>query len=138
MIDLPERRGKERETPILRRILVAVNRLPGVRATRNNTGALPNASGALIPLGGFGVGSPDIVFRMQLGGPANILPVVGWLEVKRPGGHTAPSRREAQAAWRMEAATRGELAAVVHSEVEAIEAVEGMRAEYTRRVAVLG
>ncbi len=134
MIDLPEKPDRETEAPLMRRILVAVNRLPLVRVARNNNGNQPNATGQWISYG-LGDGSGDLQGRIQIGVPGRFaMPCVFWLEVKTPHGRTSKKRAEIQLAFREEAATRGELTAIVKSEEEAIAAVETIRAEYTRRM----
>lgn len=152
MIDMPKRPERETETSVLRSCLVAINRLPGVRAVRNNNGKSPCACKACTPklckscrvrltrpvTFGLGDGSPDIQGRMQIAVQHGVLPVVFWIEVKTEGGRTSRERAELQQAFRDEAATRGEMSAVVTSAIAAVHAVEQMRTEYLRRLNGVG
>lgn len=139
MIALPEREKRENETPILRQCIIALNRVPGVRASRNNNGQSPCACVVCRPrlcrscavrltrpiTFGQGDGSPDILCRLEL----FLVPTVFWVEVKTPTGRTSKERKELQRLWRVEAATRGERTAVVTSAEEAIAAAERFRGE---------
>jgi hypothetical protein len=134
VIALPERAPRApRETPITRACIIALNRLPGVRAARNNNGSLEDARGQWVTFG-LGDGSPDIVCRVQVRGKGGTLPCVFWVEVKAPGARTSRKRAELQRAWRLEAEARGELVAQVTSVLDAVAAAETFCAEYRRRV----
>ncbi len=147
MIALTKPEKKVTETTIVRRCVVALNRLPGVRVTRNNTGFTPVPCQSCKPRlcrscsqrmaypvpFGLGEGGPDIVGFMTLRGD---LPVWFGIEVKKPGARTAPKRIATQRAWRTAAGKRGALVAEVCEVHDAVVAVESFRAEYNRRLAV--
>jgi hypothetical protein len=133
VIALPERVERETETPVLRRCLIALNRLPGVRAARNNNGSLEDKTGRWVTFG-LGDGSGDLQCRIEIPARGGVLPCVFWIEVKRPGARTSKKRAALQRAFREEAATRGELTATVTSEAEAVQAADRFRAEYKRRL----
>lgn len=134
VIKIPPRERKETETSILRRVLRDVNRIPHVRAMRNNVGKSPVACSACrrhlcprcaprlsypIPFG-LGEGSPDVVGIItfwRLGVP---IAVSFGIEVKKPGGRTSRERLETQAAWRRFGDQRGMRCAVVHHEDGAV------------------
>lgn len=144
MIPLPPRpKVEDSETVILKRAMVAVNRLPDVRCSRNNNGRSPKPCGGCFPklcqrcaarlkypiLFGLGDGSPDLVGIITLRG-VTVLPLAFGLELKRPGGEAAKH----QELWHRQARAKGMLVAVVTSDVEAVKAVEVFRAEYTNRL----
>ena len=80
---------RARETDIMRATLVAVSALPGTMAWRNNTGALPLATGGWLRFGL--VGSADIIGVRR--GHAFAV------EVKTPSGRTSIAQRRFRAAW---------------------------------------
>lgn len=141
MIALPERKRRVNETSIVRKALVALNRIPGVRATRNNVGRSPCACGQCAPRlcqrcrarltrpisFGLGVGSPDVVgiytLRLPSGG---VIAIPFGLEFKRPGARTEKKHAADQAAWMRVAEARGFLCRQVTSEREAMLAVGWM------------
>lgn len=144
---------KERAAPlertIVRRSLVALNRLPDVRAKRNNTGKSPTpcrtcfpklcqrcATRLRYPISfGLGEGGPDIIGAIRIRTPAGPIGVAFGIEVKRPEARKAhPEVRKLQEAWRIGARLWGILCEEVTSEVEAVAAVERFRAELMRRV----
>jgi len=133
VIALPERDRRERETPVLRRCLIALNRLPGVRAVRNNNGKLQDLSGRWVAFG-LGDGSADLQCRIQITARGGVLPCVFWIEVKAEGARTSKKRAALQRMFREEAATRGELTAQVTNEADAVRAADRFRAEYKRRL----
>lgn len=153
MIPLAEvEKGPEREGAIVRRCLVRLNRLPNVRAARNNTGKSPIACKVCkmhlckrckprltYPIAfGLGEGGPDIVGFFAIGGARLPLPVWFGIEVKTPHARAAhPEIRRLQEIWRKAAARLGVLTAEVVSELEAVERVEAFRDEYTRRLVIL-
>lgn len=68
MISLPPRKKrKERETDMVGRTLVAMQRITGVRPARNNNGVLTDITGRPVYYG-LGNGSPDIVAIITFGG----------------------------------------------------------------------
>lgn len=151
MLQLPDRVERTTETPLVRRCLITLNRLPGVRVMRNNSGKSPCACPPcrarlcrrcfprlVRPIAfGLGYGSPDIVGLITIGATLPIGVAFG-LEVKvaeRRANHKEARKR--QGAWRGAAIRRGMLCDEVTSEAEAVAAVEGFRVEMTRRVLVL-
>lgn len=152
MLLLPDRPKKETETPLVRRCITAINRLPNVRAARNNSGKSPCACrlcrvklcrGCFVRLVrpilfGLGLGSTDIVGLITIGPPDLPIGVAFGLELKVEERRTNhKDTRKRQAAWRSVAIRRGMLCAEVVSVHEAVTAVEGFRLEMTRRVLVL-
>lgn len=117
---------KKKETGISRECLVAVNRIPGVRVARNNSGKTPipcpTCKGKLcrgcamrlaFPFSfGLGDGSPDLVGLITIGGLHSAVPafesleplaIAFGLEVKQPGKTASPDQR----AWHRVALSRG-------------------------------
>lgn len=117
---------KKKETQISRSVLVAVNRIPGVRVSRNNNGRSPIpcvackvklcracAMRLAFPITfGLGDGSPDLVGLITIGGHASAVPTLSELEpfavafgieVKQPGKTATPDQR----AWHRVALSRG-------------------------------
>lgn len=153
MICLPDApHAPERESAIVRRCIVSLNRLPRVRAARNNTGKSPVACKVCkmhlckrckprltYPISfGLGEGGADIVGFVAVGTYEAPLPMWFGIEVKTPHARTAhPEIRRLQEIWRRAAAKLGVLTAEVTSHLEAVERVEGFRVEYTRRVVSL-
>ncbi len=150
MLRLPDRVAKVTETTIVRRALIELNRLPNVRAMRNNNGKSPAACEVcrkklcprcfpklVRPIQfGLGLGSTDVVGIITIGR----LPigVAFGLEFKDEKWKSAHSKRQrVQLAWRETATRRGMLCARVTSVPEAVAAVEGFRVEMTRRILVL-
>lgn len=151
MIVLPARDRPVRETTIVRACFVALNRLPDVRVSRNNTGRSPipcqhcqprlckNCANRLrFPIVfGLGEGGPDLVGMFRIHWGASVLPIWFGVEVKTPAAAKRKDHPEVllkQAAWRRAAAGWGVLAIQVTSSAEAVSAVEGFRAEYMRRL----
>lgn len=97
---------EERETPIQKRILEALN-ASGFWAIRINSGGVPAAGGFYR---GAPAGTPDICV---------IAPVQGWLEVKRKSG----TARKSQLAWHARAESLGVRIAIVRSAAEALDVV---------------
>ena len=135
---LPARPAKRRnETRALTRpIEAALNRLPGVRVARNNTGALRDATGRLVVFG-LGTGSADLVGIVRMEGDdlrrlaamygLHGIPPFGRvlaLEVKLPGKRPRPD----QARWARVVRSLGGFCCVVTSVDEAIAAVGRCRA----------
>ncbi len=145
MIELPPRVKRVTETSVLRAVLVAVNRIPDVRAVRNNVGMSPCACKACVPAlcvackrrltrpiaFGISSGSPDIVGIITLRGVACAF----GLEVKvaaRRNAHTERLRR--QEAWRIVAGRRGMMCGLVTSVDEARAAVDLIRMTYSEKL----
>lgn len=139
MIDLPVRKKRRNETTIVRAALVALSRIPGVRATRNNVGKSPCACGECVPrlcprcrarltrpiTFGLGVGSPDVVGIYSLALPGGeVLALAFALEFKKPGARGNREHEATQDAWRTVANRRGMRCAKVTSESEATEIVQ--------------
>jgi hypothetical protein len=97
---------EERETPIQKRILEALN-ASGFWAIRINSGGVPAAGGFYR---GAPAGTPDICV---------IAPVQGWLEVKRKSG----TAKASQLAWHARAESLGVRIAIVRSAAEALDVV---------------
>jgi hypothetical protein len=138
MIALPRRPKKIKETPLVKAIETALNRMPGVWAMRNNVGSLEDKHGRWVTFG-LGTGSPDIVGAITLS-PVGALPVAVafGLEVKTPHARNAhPEVQAGQRAWRGLAERRGMQCAKVTSEAEALDAVRSFRSELVSRLAVL-
>jgi len=140
VIELPKRDKRVVETPIVKRVIVRLNRLPNVWAARNNVGELPARHHDGWIRFGLGDGSPDVVGVITIGGPRFPIGVAFGVEVKTP--HRRLSRDGAhgknQEAWRRLATSRGMLCGLARSEDEAETLVEGFRVEMTRRLLVLG
>ena len=125
---LPARPAKRRNETraITRPIEAALNRLPGVRVARNNTGALRDATGRLVVFG-LGVGSADLV-GICLMPPRYCCDSahgrVFCLEVKLAGKKPRPD----QARWARVVRSLGGFCCVVTSVDEAIAAVARCRA----------
>jgi hypothetical protein len=135
MILPPSTTKRRNETSELTRpIEAALNRLPGVRVARNNTGMLRDVNGTPVRYG-LGIGSADIVgivtrqlFTLEAGpGAADaVMCQVGQvfaLEVKRPGQRPSSD----QLRWLGQVISLGGFACVVHSIEEALDAVERCR-----------
>ena len=112
-------------------IRAALNKLPGVRVARNNSGSLPLAEGGMLRYG-LGVGSADLVgivtcvyVRGQIETYGNVVSVgrAFVLEVKWPGEKPTQD----QVRWLQAVQRLGGFACVVHSVDEAMEAVERCR-----------
>lgn len=151
MLALPERPPRVIEGSILRASLIALNRLPNVRAMRNQVGRTQAACAMCRPKlcarcfpnlvrsrpYGLGLGSPDLVGLITIAAALPIGIPFG-LEFKTPHKRTNhKARRRTQGAWRSVAIRRGMLCDEVTSVDEAVAAVEGFRVEMTRRVLVL-
>lgn len=136
MIEIPAKRVRASETPIMNAALLALNRLPRVKAMRNNVGKLEDATGRWVTYG-LGDGSPDIVGIITIGTERFPIACAFSIEIKRPGGYTKPDRLRLQEAWRRAAVKRGMLSELAFSADEAVAIVERMRLEYTRRLLVL-
>lgn len=127
----PPRVPRANETrDITHPIRIALNKLPGVRVVRNNSGMLEWAPGKRLRYG-LGLGSADLVgvvlIPWDLSDPrifdSHGLGRAFCLEVKRPG--VKPDRH--QLAWLQAVRNLGGFATVVHSVDEAIEAVQRCR-----------
>jgi hypothetical protein len=141
MIQLPIRERRRNETTILRASLVAINRIPGVRATRNNVGKSPVACAyctkhlckrcrprLTYPITfGLGVGSPDVIgiYSLPIVGGV-VLPLAFALEFKKPGARTERKHADDQAAWMRVARSRGIQCETVRSVDESTSAVLAM------------
>jgi hypothetical protein len=86
------------EADILARSLLAVGALPGIRLSRNNTGAAMDRTGRLVRYGLFQPGGSDvigfksvIITREMVGRPAAIFTA---MEAKTEGGRFRPGQRE--------------------------------------------
>jgi hypothetical protein len=123
-IPLPDREQRNNETDILGRALVALNRVPGVRVSRNNVGQTPARQGQRPVRYGLGNGSPDVVgiYSLALESGAVVALAFG-LEFKKPGSRTAKRHWEEQQAWMHMAGRRGMKCAVVTSEEEAVSSL---------------
>jgi len=137
------RRNETQE--LTRPIEAALNKLPGVRVRRNNTGVLEDKRGVPVRYG-LGVGSADLVgicevqsvsvpaslealgrvANGQVGAlyPTRILGRAFCLEVKRPGEKPTAD----QVRWLESVRRLGGFAAIVHSVEEALACVERCRA----------
>jgi hypothetical protein len=144
MIDLtkrpPRRRNETRD--VVKPIMAALNRLPGVRVVRNhNVGAVVPFHKRLSPnpprfVAGLGLGSSDLVGIVCVDVTAwQPMPPSPWpfgrvfcLEVKLPSDSgRAGSIRPDQVRWLAVVRRLGGFAAVVHSVAEALAAVERCR-----------
>lgn len=94
------------ESLLLRRILLAYGRTPGVRLWRNTVGALRDSKGRWVTYG-LGVGSPDIVGWRSHHGVAQFVGI----ECKAERGRASPE----QAAFLATLLAAGGLGAVVRS-----------------------
>lgn len=120
-------------------IIYTLNRMEGVRVTRNNTGVLDRPEGGKLQYG-LGVGSADVVgvvachcvtvprhleclARGQAAHPTATIGRAFCLEVKWPG----IKPKDDQMRWMAVVRRLGGFAAVVHSVDEAIEAVDRCR-----------
>ena len=110
----PPRRANEARD-LTRPIEAALNRIPGVRVARNNTGVLRDARGIPVRFG-LGTGSADLV-GIVTGRPF-------CLEVKGPRGRSTDD----QVRWGKAVRALGGFYAVVHSIDEARDAVTRCRA----------
>lgn len=138
MIHLEKRARTIKETPIVKRVIVSLNRLPGVWCGRNNVGKLPDQYGNWVTFG-LGVGSPDVVGLVTLGGPRFPIAVPFGVEVKTEARLKKDKDHQlTQEAWRRLARSRGMLCGLVTSDDQAVTLVEGFRVEMTRRLLVLG
>ena len=118
-IALPPRPPRKRiERDIVREILVALNRIPDVRATRNNVGRIEDSRGVPVTFG-LGEGSPDLVGVITFGGPSHPFAIAFAIEVKQPGRY--PTR--IQRAWHKVAARRGMLTETCRDAGEAVDFV---------------
>lgn len=130
---------KKKETQISRGVLVAVNRIPGVRVSRNNNGRSPIPCSACrgklcracamrlaFPITfGLGDGSPDLVGLITIGGHFSAVPalrelepfaVAFGIEVKQPGKDATPDQR----AWHRVALARGMHVCTVTNTADAV------------------
>lgn len=130
------------ETDITICSIAAINRIPGVRAARNNVGTLRDARGIPVTYG-LGDGSPDIVGVITFGGPESasmrlraFLPIAlaFGLEMKRPRelGGRGPERN--QRAWHHVARRRGFDVGVARSEGAAVRFVQELIEAYAERL----
>lgn len=146
MIELPPRvPRKPKETDLVRSILAAINRLPGVRATRNNVGTIEDRRGVPVTFG-LGEGSPDIVGILTFGGgntaPAerdegtlllrtlDPLAVAFAIEVKQPKRYET----RLQKAWHATARRRGLVSCVARSDEDAIAFLAVLRSNTILRI----
>jgi hypothetical protein len=125
-VKIPKAPKKKTETDLVREILGALNRLPGVRAVRNNTGKLQDKNGRWVTYG-LGVGGPDIVgvIRWELIGrlESHLVSSPFGVEVKRPG----KKRTNEQISWANAAKNVGMTVGVATSVAEALAIVEKVR-----------
>ena len=128
MIPLPLRKAKRRNetADLVRPIVVALNKLPGVWASRNNNGHAVTRNGCAISYG-LGMGSADVVGVRRVGvygvGEGSVSCALFFaLEVKWPGKYSSVTQR----AWQERLRSLGATVAVVHSVEEAIGVVEAM------------
>ena len=128
-IELPRRERRRNETTITRAAIVALNRIPGVVATRNNVGKSPVACTYCraklcrgcaprlsypIPFG-LAVGSSDIVGLYTAIVDGEPWPMPFGVEVKAPGATTKREHLEDQARWMRVMELRGMPCAMVTS-----------------------
>lgn len=144
MIQLPPREPRKIvESDIVRDVLVSVNRIAGVRAGRNNVGTITDSRGIPVSFG-LGVGSPDIVGIISIGGVQSAfggerlhecmpLAFAFGLEVKQPGKYATRDQR----AWHATFARRGVFSSVVRCGEEAERVVIGWVNETRRRLLFL-
>lgn len=110
------------ETDIVGRIIIACNRMVGVRCRRNNVAMLPSAAGGLVPCG-MGVGSPDVMGVITVGGingafrsASQPFAFAFGIEVKRPKESGGRDATRQQRAWGIAAQRRGIFWGVATSE----------------------
>ncbi len=128
MIKLPPRpERKVKESGILGECLRAIGAIRGVRCARNNVGVLTDVRGIPVAFG-LGVGSPDIVGIITIGGPESAINAYAWmppkafafgLECKVQGKYATPAQRS----WHEVAKRRGMHVDVVRAGVEAARKV---------------
>lgn len=127
LTDRPARKRSETRD-LTHPIIVALNKMPGVRVARNNTGMLEWAPGKRLKYG-LGTGSADIVGMCRIPvliGDIDLTTGIGrafCLEVKWPGEHPD----EDQIRWLRTVRSFGGFATVVHSIAEARAAVDRCR-----------
>ena len=126
-IRLAPRVKRPTETKLTRRTLVALNRLPDVRALRNNVGKLHDERGVPVRYG-LGNGSPDIVGIITWRVASRALAVPFGIEMKLPDARGSPAHLARQRAWRMVALTRGMFCAEARSVQQAVDLVTEWRA----------
>lgn len=129
---LPPRVPRKRtETDVVYSCLGAINRIRGVRGSRNNVGELKDERGIPVVYG-LGTGSPDIVGAITFGGVESAvaslraLPPLAFtfaIEVKRPREDGGRGATRKQRSWMAVAERRGFLVGVARSDVEAIALV---------------
>lgn len=143
-IDLPVRERKVRETQVVAACRLAINRMPGVRCTRNNTGKSPKPCPVCLPklcrgclprlcqpiAFGLGAGGPDLVGFLRV----LTLPVWFGVEVKRPRELGGKGLEKDQRLWHAEAKRHGVEVIVARSADEAVSGVTMMRRVYEERV----
>lgn len=128
VIKLPQKKRRVLERDIQAAIRKHVNRLPGVRIVRNNTGTLRDIRDVPITYG-LGDGSPDLVGVIVVEG----LPLTFAIEVKAPGKKPSPAQR----AWHRFARKWGITVIVAHTVEYAMEQTRALQARYVSRVAQL-
>lgn len=158
MIELPPRPPKRRtESTLTAEIIVALNRLRGVRVARNNSGRSPKPCGVCFPklcrgcaarlrypiAFGLGDGSPDVVGILSFGGvesslealrDVEALAVPFGVEVKQPGRYAERDQK----AWHLVAGRRGLLVRVERDVEAAVAGVVHLRdVEAPRRLRAL-
>lgn len=137
----PKPPRKRTETDVVYACLQAVNRIGGVRATRNNVGMIQDSRGIPVTYG-LGVGSPDIVGVITFGGneaPRFLehcppIAIAFALEVKRPTEDGGRSATRDQKAWALVAARRGMLVGLVRAPDEAVSYVYATIKELRQRL----
>ena len=105
------------ESRLLAEIRNALNRLPHVRAFRNNCGVLRDEKGRYVRYGIPGNGGSDLLGWVTRGGVAVVLAI----EVKTATGRLTPE----QANWLRVVTEAGGVAGCVRSADEAVGLVEG-------------
>lgn len=142
----PRAPRKTTETDLVYQFVVAIMRVRGVRAARNNVGSIRDKRGIPVTFG-LGDGSPDIVGVITFGGVESShvglvkLPPIALafgIEVKRPRelGGKAPSPN--QRGWHHVARRRGFPVGVARTEEEAVAYVRELREHMIERLRVVG
>jgi len=117
------------ETPILQKIRLEVGGRPDVILWRNSTGIAEYPNGTRVPYG-LCPGSSDLIgLRSVVVIPAMVgrcLAVFTAIEVKVPGGRTAPQRLRAQEAFIAAVQAAGGLGGFAHDPREAAAIVDAL------------
>lgn len=142
----PRAPRKTTETDLVYQFVVAIMRIPGVRASRNNVGTLRDKRGIPITYG-LGDGSPDIVGVLTFGGVESshvglvrLAPIAlaFGIEVKRPREDGGKAASRAQRGWHHVAIRRGMPVGVVRTEEEAVAFVLDLRTQLSARLRAIG